>query len=61
MFGSFEEVFYSGRFLGRFEKHVVDIACPFAISILTFLSGFWNVVCRIQFLLRYPVEGHDSP
>jgi hypothetical protein len=33
----------------------------FAIFIPTFLLGFRNVVCRIQFLLGYPMEGHDSP
>ncbi len=33
----------------------------FAISIPTYLVGFWNTVCRIQFLLGYPVEGHDGP
>jgi len=33
----------------------------FAISIPTYLLGFWNVMCKIQFLLGYLVEGHDSP
>jgi hypothetical protein len=29
MLGSSEQVFYSGRFMGRGEEDVVDIACPF--------------------------------
>jgi hypothetical protein len=45
MFGSFEQVLCSGRFLGRSLKDVVDIACSiFAISTPKFLLGFWNVV-----------------
>jgi hypothetical protein len=38
MLGSSEEVFYSGRLLGRFEKHVVDIACPFVCHLHTYIS-----------------------
>jgi hypothetical protein len=35
MLGSFKQVFYSGRFIGRIEEDAVDIACPFLCHLHT--------------------------
>ncbi len=37
MLGSFEQVLYSGRFLGRFKEDAIDIACPFLCHLHTYI------------------------
>jgi hypothetical protein len=50
MFGIFEQVFYSERWLGKFEKNAIDIACPYLYGFHTYISiGILQMLC-VEFI-----------